>query len=127
MTIDKAKLKALAEAATGFHDVELAPDVLLALLAEINRVERRRSEQREKIKSLTGNCSALGKQIGRLERERDQIKAENEALRKDAERFDNAVQFVRQLRNAAGSQPSVATGYLDDILGAMAKDSTSNR
>ncbi|PUB43208.1 hypothetical protein [Pseudomonas sp. GV047] len=45
-----------------------------------------------------------------------------EALRKDAKRLQSAIDFVQKLRDAAGNQPSVATGYLHDILSAMGKD-----
>lgn len=54
--------------------------------------------------------------------ERDQLKAEVEALRQYAERLDKAIAFVRSLCDAAGKQPSVATGYLHDILAAMSKE-----
>lgn len=54
--------------------------------------------------------------------ERDQLNAENEALRKDAERLEKVSAFVKQLCNAAGKQPSVATGYLHDILAIMSKE-----
>ena len=50
------------------------------------------------------------------------LKAENEALRKDADRLEKAAAFVQQLCDAAGKQPSVATGYLHDILSAMSKE-----
>lgn len=57
--------------------------------------------------------------------ERDQLKAENEALRKDAERLQSATAFVQKLCDSAGKQPSVATGYLHDILSAMGKGEQS--
>lgn len=52
----------------------------------------------------------------------DQLKAENEALRKDAELIEKATSFVKNLCYCAGEQPSVATGYLHDILSVMSKD-----
>ncbi|MGP5236435.1 hypothetical protein [Pseudomonas helleri] len=55
--------------------------------------------------------------------ENRQLKAECEGLRADAERLAKATAFVRQLSDAAGKQPSVATGYLHDILTAMSKES----
>ncbi|QYY84006.1 hypothetical protein [Pseudomonas germanica] len=48
-----------------------------------------------------------------------------EALRKDAERLRNAADFVQKLCDSAGKQPSVATGYLHDILSTMGKDGRS--
>ncbi len=53
--------------------------------------------------------------------ERDQLKAENEALRKDAARLQSATAFVQKLCDSAGKQPSVATGYLHDILSALGR------
>lgn len=47
------------------------------------------------------------------------LKAEIEAIRKDAERLQIARALVQKLCDAAGDQPSVATGYLHDILAAM--------
>ena len=60
-----------------------------------------------------------------VEAERDQLKAENETLRKDAERLQSATDFVQKLCDSAGNQPSVATGYLHDILAAMGKGGQS--
>lgn len=48
-----------------------------------------------------------------------------EALRKDAERLQSATDFVQKLCDAAGNQPSVATGYLHDILSVMGKGAQS--
>ncbi|AZP71734.1 hypothetical protein EJJ20_29765 [Pseudomonas poae] len=60
-----------------------------------------------------------------MEAERDQLKAENEALRKDSERLQSATAFVQKLCDAAVKQPIVATGYLHDILSAMGKEEQS--
>ncbi|MFK3971087.1 hypothetical protein ACI2KS_10210 [Pseudomonas sp. NPDC087358] len=74
-------------------------------------------------------------------RQRDHLKAENEslrqqlaipsdvladaeALRRDAERLSRATSFVQGLCDAAGEQPSVATGYLHDILSVMSKEAS---
>lgn len=59
------------------------------------------------------------------ERVNAELKAENEALRKDAERLQSATAFVQKLCDSAGKQPSVATGYLHDILSAMGKEEQS--
>ncbi|TWC17145.1 hypothetical protein FBY06_1187 [Pseudomonas sp. SJZ085] len=42
-------------------------------------------------------------------------------LRKDAERLQSSTAFVQKLCDAAGRQPSVATGYLHHILSTMAQ------
>jgi hypothetical protein len=54
-----------------------------------------------------------------------ELLADNEALRKDAERLQSATAFVQKLCDSAGKQPSVATGYLHDILSAMSKGQQS--
>jgi hypothetical protein len=54
-----------------------------------------------------------------------ELLAENEALRKDAKRLQSATAFVQDLCDSAGKQPSVATGYLHDILSTMGKDGQS--
>jgi DNA repair exonuclease SbcCD ATPase subunit len=158
MTIDKAKLKAEAQrlieitssdprmgALCRYEYLKVAtPETLLALLAEIERLERVNGRQSETIRQYQDHFEG-GDSILSLTNERDQLKAENEALRrygeefavlaerrreeiealrKDAERMEKAAEFVQQLRNAAGSQPSMATGYLDDILSAMSKESS---
>lgn len=53
-------------------------------------------------------------------RQRDHLKAENEALRSDSARLQRAEDFVRKLCDAAGNQKSVATGYLHDVLSVIA-------
>lgn len=45
-----------------------------------------------------------------------------DAAIKDAERLRSATAFAQKLCDSAGKQPSVATGYLHDILDAMGKD-----
>ncbi|WP_339231129.1 hypothetical protein MHH62_14050 [Pseudomonas sp. FSL L8-0168] len=54
-----------------------------------------------------------------------ELLSENEALRKDADRLRSATAFVQKLCDSAGKQPSVATGYLHDILAAMGKGEQS--
>ena len=68
------------------------------------------------------NCDAAN---GSVEPDLD-TPDEMAALRKDAERLEKATAFVQQLCDAAGKQPSVATGYLHDILGAMGRGGQSN-
>lgn len=80
MTIDKQKLKALAEATRehlpGVADPQMIVDTyaVLALLAEIERLER------EQKNDLVAYKAVIERQE-ELRIERDQLKAENEALR----------------------------------------------
>jgi FtsZ-binding cell division protein ZapB len=48
-----------------------------------------------------------------------------ESMRKDAERLQIATALVQKLCDAAGNQPSVATGYLHDILAALGQGEQS--
>lgn len=83
-----------------------------AVLALIDESERQSSKFKEWQASHHANyCNTA--------EERDQLKAENELLRKDAELLQSATDFVQKLCDSAGNQPSVATGYLHDILAAM--------
>lgn len=59
------------------------------------------------------------------ERVNAELKAEVEGLRKDADRLQSATAFAQKLCDSAGKQPSVATGYLHDILAAMGKGEQS--
>lgn len=54
-----------------------------------------------------------------------ELLAENEVLRKDAKSLQSATAFVQKLCDSAGKQPSVATGYLHDILSALGKGEQS--
>lgn len=78
MTIDKQKVSGIKAAA--LVGVGANPEDTLALLAEIERLDR--------------ESQNLSNQVGKGDRERrafraerDQLKAENKALRKDAERY----------------------------------------
>ena len=59
------------------------------------------------------------------ERVNAELKAEVEGLRKDADRLQSATAFVQKLCDSAGKQPSVATGYLHDILSALGQGEQS--
>lgn len=100
MTIDKAKLRSLAQAVADLEDIPEREDehaeavdalwlnmhchTILALLAEIERLEAQAKSRR----SLhAAECVAMSEVQGELIDDRDQLKAENEALRKDAERY----------------------------------------
>ncbi len=134
MTIDKEKLKALAKAANAVttdvnitmavgadpEEVKAVQDYLqqtmpknvLALLAEIERLEM-------DSRSLKGSCSKLGaehagmsrlyKKANRMQfearQERDQLKAENEALRKVvAGKVVCDLDLFEDLRDSAASE-----------------------
>lgn len=94
------------------------PTAVLALIAEN---ECLRADLREVKDAKLGLSWAIGEIMG----ECDRFKVENEALRKDADRLQSATVFVQKLCDSAGKQPSVATGYLHDILSAMSKGEQS--
>ena len=111
MTIDKAKLKELAEAvnesyaalcehggdelAEAWHSAELAyddaanPVVVLALLAEIERLSPPAGQvsYQQQMEAWKSASSQDLRARGELMIQVDELKAENEALRKDAERY----------------------------------------
>ncbi|KIC79344.1 hypothetical protein [Pseudomonas sp. C5pp] len=110
MTIDKAKLKDLAQAVAELEDIPERQDehaeavaylethmhchTILALLAEIDRLERKNDNQAESIREYQDLTMGGDVSLGMLKAdlrvtagERDQLKADNEALRKDAERY----------------------------------------
>lgn len=116
MSIDKQKLKAAAlaidegnalegpdaeDAMIAFEDVA-TPSVILALLAEIEQLQRihmRYSDSACRIGEALGipeddqSCFSVEESVAGMINERDQLKSENEALRKDAERY----RFVSKL------------------------------
>jgi len=96
MTIDKREIKSLAlacdpakcadEAEEGrrlaeFYS-EMTPETILALLAEIERLEVDNGSMRGSTKRMGEDASKAQKQARKAQREIDQLKAENEALRK---------------------------------------------
>lgn len=99
-----------------YADLVLAanPAAVLTLIAEN---ECLRADLREVKDAKLGLSWAIGEVMG----ECDRFKVENEALRKDADRLQSATAFVQKLCDSAGKQPSVATGYLQDILSTMSK------
>lgn len=103
-----------------YADLVLAakPAAVLALIAEN---ECLRADLREVKDAKLGLSWAIGEIMG----ERDRFKVENEALRKDADRLQSATAFVQKLCDSAGKQPSVATGYLHDILSSLGKGEQS--
>jgi len=101
MTIDKEKLQKLLWAETASYRADCA--------------------------DWKRNTEALQEFLGEktVEEVALELLAENEALRKDAKRLHSATAFVQKLCDSAGKQPSVATGYLHDILSAMSKGEQS--
>lgn len=137
MTIDKEKLKVLAQAATGgiwqcekdthgrlhvtageFLDIAevgyqsalnpeadaqfiaaARPEVILALLAEIERLEADNSSMRGSTKRMGEDASKMQKQLRKAQREIDQLKADNEHLR-------NGMGAIRSVAGV-GSEPLV--------------------
>lgn len=94
MSIDIQKIKLMAEHATGFTDMSLAPDVVLALIAENERLERKNANQSESIREYQDLVMGGDVSLGMLKAdlrvttgERDELKAECEGLRKDADRY----------------------------------------
>lgn len=75
---DYSELKRLAEASIGFDDVALAPDVILGLIAEVERMTS--------VAYAVHGCSYMETLA-----ERDKLKAENEALRKAITAIDDSL------------------------------------
>lgn len=80
MSIDIKKLRALAEAATGFSDVTLAPDVVLELIYQNERLTKNYKSLCDSVAHLNAASTSAGDEVARL-------KAECEGLRLDAERY----------------------------------------
>ncbi|MFE2005699.1 hypothetical protein ACFW6U_09930 [Pseudomonas guariconensis] len=121
MTIDKQKLKALAEAANaittdvnitmaiGADPVEVKavqdylqvamPKTILALLTEIEQLRKAHEQVCTNYNRVSFASEERGKQI-------DQLKAENEILRKDAERY----RFLRDAEALAGGLAILPVG-----------------
>lgn len=137
MTIDKEKLKELAEAANAVTtDVNITmavgadpeevkavqdylqqtmPKTILALLAEIEMLSAQRLMHlrlnlslRARRKVWVAHCEKAEDQLLDVQSERDQLKAENEALRKDAERY-------RWLRQASATDGEYTHGVCIDL------------
>ncbi|WP_449102809.1 hypothetical protein [Pseudomonas extremaustralis] len=80
MSIDIKKLRALAEAATGFSNVTLAPDVVLELIYQNERLTKNYKSLCDSVAHLNAASTSAGDEVARL-------KAECEGLRLDAERY----------------------------------------
>ena len=91
---------------------------LLGEIQDLYQVITERDQLRTEIAGLKTGYEAY-------ERVNAELKAEVEALRKDADRLQSATAFVQKLCDSAGKQPSVATGYLHDILSALGQGEQS--
>ena len=107
---DYSELKRLAEESVGFCDVPIAPDGVLGLIYEVEGLSAQHGRDSAELRSL---CQARDD----ARKERDQLKAEVEALRKDAERY-------RWLRNPSDSvvvrdlQSHLRGDYMDKRIDA---------
>lgn len=147
MTIDREKLKALAKLATqgdwerdGYqvcpvadqnaslgsfgkstdaaYVAALQPSVILALLAEID-------DQALQARSAREVCLESQAAILSLISERDQLKAENEALRRDAENWKTVQRAMEQLKS--DEQGAAIWSACSRILISLASDLNSAR
>lgn len=72
------------------------------------------------------DLGAIGEALGaEMDDDGSELEGIATQLRKDAERLQSATAFVQKLCDSAGKQPSVATGYLHDILSALGKGEQS--
>lgn len=72
------------------------------------------------------DLGAIGEALGaEMDDDGSELEGIATELRKDAERLQNATAFVQKLCDSAGRQPSVATGYLHDILSALGQGEQS--
>ena len=72
------------------------------------------------------DLGAIGEALGaEMDDDGSELEGIAAELRKDAERLQIATALVQKLCDAAGNQPSVATGYLHDILAALGKGQQS--
>lgn len=71
---------------------------------------------REIIRETQGEIFVLDADFERVDVERDALQ---QRLTAADERLDAGIAFVTRLIECAGNQPSIATGYLRDILAAL--------
>lgn len=136
-----------------FHE-EVDPETVLAVIAQIERAEMhlrvfstvaetavaerdqlkaenealRKDLESHKRMLLSAACDlgAIGEALGaEMDDDGSELEGIATELRKDAERLQSATALVQKLCDSAGKQPSVATGYLHDILSALGKGEQS--
>ncbi|MCT8165656.1 MULTISPECIES: hypothetical protein [unclassified Pseudomonas] len=153
MTIDKEKLKDLAgqsalepkwyaagsyglKAVSHLHDREFiaaaSPATVLALLAEIEMLNAQRLMHlrlnlslRDRRKVWVSHCEKAEDQLLDVQHERDQLKAENEALRKDAGNWKAVLRAMEQLKS--DEQGAAIWSACSRILISLASDLNSAR
>jgi hypothetical protein len=103
-------------------DMNSDGDELLGMVTDLIAERDKFKAELKKVKADRKACWAEFKVQGRYA---EQMKTENADLRDDSERLVKAAAFVQKLCDAAGEQPSVATGYLHDILGSMRKEASN--
>lgn len=84
--------------------------------------ELRKDLESHKRMLLAAVCDlgAIGEALGaEMDDDGSELEGIATELRKDAERLKTATEFVKRLCDSAGTQPSVATGYLQDILSEL--------
>lgn len=125
MTIDKAKLKALAEtgAANG-NWLECSATDVLALLAEIERLETQ-----VRLAGVAAEVTVrqeVGRAVTRelvLAHERDQLKAENEDYKSGQDRYEQIIEDLKaeneQLRKSMKEMCAMYTHVWDREDGAL--------
>lgn len=112
MTIDKEKLKALAERAIAnnhpggggnpFPALAVRAVDVLTLLAEIERLEVDNGSMRGSTKRMGEDASRAQKQARKTQREIGQLKAENESLTAKIECFDEGMRAIASTLGAGG-------------------------
>lgn len=85
---DYSELERRAQAATGFDDVSVAPDVLLELIAENKRLNADCSSMLGSLKASALSIKKLIKDGGRAARERDRLRAEVAGLKTGYEAYE---------------------------------------
>ena len=66
------------------------------------------------------DLGAIGEALGaEMDDDGSELEGIAAELRKDAERLKKSTEFVQRLCDSSGKQPSVATGYLHDILSEL--------
>ena len=116
-------VKMLSEGGNRISYDPYGPEVVMASAYDQLKADNERVKA--ELKKVDADRKACWAEFKVQGRQLDQLKAENEALRKDSERLQSATAFVQKLCDAAVKQPSVATGYLHDILSAMGKEEQS--
>lgn len=103
--IDLTELKSRAEALIGRDDIRLAPDVILALIAEnerlTNRLEVDPRHDYDGISTRDATVKVLDEQVDQLKAENEQLKAENERLSTENSEIESAaITYIEDMQEA---------------------------